>query len=204
MTLPSAGGRATPNQLAAAKQVRADRAAELERVRTAAAKWQAGLAGLLAISLGLSVPSLGTTIRELNTFWSVVVAALSVAATSFAVASGFAALHASGGFPSLRGTTVVGSEHRDAVAAASSLRRAVGLGLVALGLAACVCLVAWFSPRKADQVVYAQVQSGTRTVCGQVDSKSVPGQLLVTTKSKTVEVVALDRVTSWVLLDRCP
>lgn len=204
MTLPTSGGRATPANLAAAKQAIADRAAELDRVRIAATKWQAGLAGILAIATGLLIPALGSTIRELATPFGVVLALAAIAATGIGVAATVAALHASGGIPTVRGTLTVGGDHGDALAAIRNLRRAIRLSIVALSLAGVVCLLSWFSPRKADAPSFEQVEAGSRTVCGQVDAKSVPGQLLVTTKSKTIEIVALTAVTSWVKVDSCP
>lgn len=204
VTLPISGGQARPADLATAKRALSDRAAELERVRSAATKWQAGLAGLLAIATGLLIPALGTTIRELETQFGVALALGAIAATGVGVAAAIAALHASGGVPKVSSTLTVGGDHDDAVAATRNLRRAISLSIVALGLAGAVCLLSWFSPRKTDAPSYEQVQAGSHTVCGQVDAKSVPGQLLVTTKSKTIEIVALTAVTSWVKVDSCP
>lgn len=204
MTLPISGGQATPADLSAAKQAIADRSAELDRVRAAATKWQAGLAGLLAIATGLLIPALGGTIRDLEPWFGMALALGAIAATGVGVAATIAALHASGGVPTVRGTLTVGADHRDAVAAAKNLRCGIRLSIIALCLAGAVCLLSWFSPRKADMPSYEQVRAGTRTVCGQVDSKSVPGELLVTTKTKTIEIIALTAVTSWAKVDSCP
>lgn len=73
-----------------------------------------------------------------------------------------------------------------------------------LCLAAAVCLLLWFSFGKAGAPTYEQVQTETRTICGQVDSESMPGKLLIVTNSGAIEIVSLPEVTSWVKVADCP
>ncbi len=74
---------------------------------------------------------------------------------------------------------------------------------MALCLAAVVSLALWLSLSNVDTPSYEQVQTETRTICGQVDSASMPGNLLVITESGAIEIVALTEVTSWVKVARC-
>lgn len=203
MTLPTSGGAATPDELEKAKQARADRASELERVRNAAGKWQAGLAGLFALSTGLTVPSLGDTIQAL-TWWSGIGLAVAVViAFILGVVATIIALRASGGIPRLVGTMTI-SSHPDAEAAARDLRRAINFTVAALAAAGIACGLTWFAPRIADTKSYADITAGATTACGEVDATSAPGRLLITDKDRTVHIVEVDAVTSWIIVDRCP
>lgn len=76
--------------------------------------------------------------------------------------------------------------------------------MIALCVLGAVSLVLWLSVPGANAPSYEQVQTATRTICGQVDSKAMPGNLLVVTNSGTVEIVALAEVTSWVEVANCP
>lgn len=181
MTLPAGGGAATPNDLERAKQARADRVSELERVRTAASKWQAGLAGLLALSTGLTVPSLGDTIRALTPGFGIGLAAAAIVALIFGIAATIVALRASGGIPRLVGTMTIGS-HPDAEAAARDLRRAINLTMAALVVAGIACGLTWFAPRSEAAKSYATVTAGATKTCGEIDATSVPGRLLINDK----------------------
>jgi hypothetical protein len=204
MSFPVSGGQASPSDLAEAQQTLTDRTEELAVVRAAAGKWQLGLAGLLAIVTGVSGATLGETIRALQQPFGVLVAIGVVAAFGVAVAAIMAALQASGGVPKLKGTPTVGAAHQDAVAAATDLRRAIRLSLVALIVFGLVAATTWFAPHTTDLPVLAQIKTDGRTVCGELDGKTVPGTLLISTSAGSVEIVDLGSMRSWSVVKRCP
>jgi hypothetical protein len=127
-----------------------------------------------------------------------------VAAFVVAVAAIIAALRASGGLPALRGTPAVGAAHQDAVTAATDLRRAIRRTLLALLIFGVVAAASWFAPRTADSPALAIIEAEGRTMCGEVDAKTIPGTLLITTSAKSVEIVELASVKSWSNVKRCP
>ena len=86
---------------------------------------------------------------------------------SAAAAAALAALHASGGVPTVRGTLTVGGDHDDAVAEARNLRRAIRLSILAVCLAGVVCLLSWFSPRKADSPSSSRCRPGLAPSAGR-------------------------------------
>jgi hypothetical protein len=204
MSLPVSGGQASPSDLAAAQQALADRTEELALVRAAAGKWQGGLAGLLAIVTGVSAFTLGDTIRALQPPFGLLIAVGVTAAFAIAVAATMAALRASGGLPRLRSTPAVGAAHQDAVTAATDLRRAIRLSMIALLIFGVVAAISWFAPRTADSPALAVIEADGRTLCGELDAKTIPGTLLITTSAKSVEIVQLVSVKSWSNVKRCP
>jgi hypothetical protein len=204
MSLPLSGGQASPSDLAAAQQALAERTEELALVRAAAGKWQGGLAGLLAIVTGVSAFTLGDTIQALQRPFGILMAVGVIAAFGVVVAATMAALRASGGLPTLRGTPAVGAAHQDAVSAATDLRRAIRRSLLALLIFGVVAATSWFAPRTADSSALAIIEADGRTLCGELDAKTVPGTLLITTSAKSVEIVELASVRSWSNVKRCP
>jgi hypothetical protein len=204
MSLPVSGGQASPTDLAAAQQSLADRSEELALVRVAAEKWQGGLAGLLAIVTGVSAFTLGDTIQALQRPFGLLIAAGVTAAFGLAVSATMAALRASGGLPTIRGTPTVGAAHLDAVTAATDLRRAIRRSLLALLIFGVIAVTSWFAPRTANSPTLAVIEEDGRSLCGEVDAKTVPGTLLITTSAKSVEMVQLTSVESWSNVKRCP
>jgi hypothetical protein len=204
MSLPLSGGQASPSDLAAVQQALAERTEELALVRAAAGKWQGGLAGLLAIVTGVSAFTLGDTIQALQQPFGLLIAVGVTAAFGVAVAATMAALRASGGLPGLRGTTAVGAAHQDAVTAATDLRRAIRLSLIALLIFGVVAATSWFAPRTAESPALAIIEADGRTLCGELDAKTVPGTLLITNPAKSVEIVELASVKSWSNVKQCP
>jgi hypothetical protein len=204
MSLPVSGGQASQSDLAAAQQALADRTDELALVRAAAGKWQGGLAGLLAIVTGVSAFTLGDTIQALQRPFGLVIAIGVMAAFAVAVAATIAALRASGGLPRLRSTPAAGAAHQDALTAATDLRRAIWLSLLALLIFGVVAATSWFAPRTADSPTLARIEANGRSLCGELDAKTVPGTLLITTSAKSVEIVGLASVRSWKNVKQCP
>jgi len=204
MSLPLSGGQASPSDLAAAQQALVDRTEELALVRAAAGKWQGGLAGLLAIVTGVSAFTLGDTIQALQPPFGLLIAIGVVAAFAVAIAATIAALRASGGLPTLRSTPATGAAHQDAATAATDLRRAIRRSLLALIIFGVVAATSWFAPRTTDSPAVAIIEAEGRTLCGELDAKTVPGTLLITTPAKSVEIVELASVRSWKNVKQCP
>ena len=73
---PASGGAGTPGALANAKAVGLARQQELDAVRSSAAKWQGGLAGLLALVTGAIGFGLRDELRALDATYAVAVGVL--------------------------------------------------------------------------------------------------------------------------------
>jgi hypothetical protein len=145
-----AGRASDASRLARAVTLRAADAQALERVRSAAGKWQAGLAGLLVVVTGVSVSSMGTEVRALAPVPAAVAAVLVALSLGLAVGAVLASLRASGGQPRVLASSEVVAgdlDHADAVAAVALLRRAIRLAIAAITVYAAAVGVAWFGDR---------------------------------------------------------
>lgn len=203
--LPVSGGAASRAQLRDAEAVLAARQGELEATRAVAGKWQAGLATLLAVVTGLSFTSLSEAVRGLSGPYNVIVAVLLLVAFGVAVTSLLLALRASGGFPTLVGTSGQSQDraaHVEAVGAVWLLRWAVKLTLVVLVLFAVVVGMLWFAPQAKSAGSSAEVKTSKETVCGEAEVSG--DHVVVTADDKNVYVFALSDVTSWSNVNKCP
>lgn len=147
---PVAGRGSDATKLARAQALRAADAQALDRVRAAAGKWQAGLAGLLAVVTGVSVASMGTEVRALSPGPAAVAAVLVALSLGLAVAAVLASLRASGGQPRVLASSEVLAgdlDHADAVDAIALLRRAIRLAIAAITVYAAAVGVTWFGDR---------------------------------------------------------
>lgn len=202
--LPVSGGSASTAQLRDAEAVLAARQGELEATRAVAEKWQAGLATLVAVVIGLSFTSLSDAVRGMAGPFDVIVALVLLVAFGAAVTSLLLALRASGGFPKLVVTSTSQSQdraaHLEAVRATQLLRWAVILTLVVLLLFAVVVGMLWFAPEPEGPS--AEIRTSTDKACGGAEVSG--DHVIVTAADKTVHVLALSDIKSWSSVGKCP
>lgn len=200
---PLGGGDASVDELRQAESIIEARAGELELTRSAAGKWQAGLAALLAIVTGVSFTSISDQIRNLESPGSIVAASTLAATFVTAATALFLALRAAGGLPSLVGTAALdGAAHRSAKSSANSLKAAIWLSMVTLLVFMASVGILWFWPQAAkDQL--SMVTVGSESWCGTTDP-IVGSTLVIIEPGGKVHVVDLGRIVSWSHVDRCP
>lgn len=199
---PASGGAGTPGALANAKAVGLARQQELDAVRSSAAKWQGGLAGLLALVTGAIGFGLRDELRALDATYAVAVGVLLSLSLLGALVALLLALHASGGMPRLVTTKSAPPDlaHRDAKTAAARLRTAIFLAIGSLVVFTVANWVHGVAPK--PPIDPATVTSSTTTACGTTE---IAGDyVLVTTKDGRVVPLPLNSVQTWVTTNRCP
>lgn len=197
---PTSGGAATTTDYDHAKKVLALRAAGLQTVRSSAAKWQAGLSGLLGGVVGAVGIGLRESLAKVDLAWAIAVAIILVAAFVFAFVSLYFALHAAGGAPKLvrTGGRVDDDGHIAAVSAIGQLRTARWLTAVAIAAFLIAMGTTWFAPARVD---LASVSTATVQSCGAVEVSG--GNLIVTDADGFVNVLKIDDVTTWQKVTSC-
>lgn len=198
---PTSGGAASQSELDFAKKLLAAREAGLDSVRASAAKWHAGLSGLLGGVIAAVGIGLRTTLAEIELGWAVAIAVILTAAFILAFIGLYFALRAAGGVPKLIKTTDWRDTdgHLAASAAIGQLR--IARWLTAIAIAAFLLAMAgtWFAPPRLD---YASVDTGAEHVCG---SAEVSGDsLFVTDAANIVHVVKIEDITTWQKVKSCP
>lgn len=199
---PASGRAGTPAALADAKAAGLTRQQELDSVRASAAKWQVGLAGLLALVTGATGFGLRTDLRALDSICAVAVGVLLSLSLGCALAALLLALHASGGMPRLIKTKSAPPDlaHRDAKTAAARLRAAIFLAIASLVVFTAANWVHGVAPEPLIDT--ATVTSTTTTACGTTE---IAGDfVLVTTQDGRVVPLPLSSVQTWVRTTRCP
>jgi len=196
------GGAGTPAGRALAKIVLESREQESSLVQAAAGKWQAGLAGQLAVVTSTISLGLGKELWQLNRWVGYAVGALLIVALALALVALLVALRSSGGLPRLvRPQTLGGLGHRDAMTAARLLRVAVGFSIASLSVFVVALGLAWFGPREAKDS-YAIISTGTAEICGKVEIG--PTFVTVTTDEEHVYPIELGSIVSWIQVGKCP
>jgi hypothetical protein len=174
-----AGDNATPEDLHLAQSRERFQRAELERIRNAALAWRNGLAGLLAAITGFGLIKGRSDITALSPFWSRIAGILLAIALAVGILGALALLKAAHGLPAVRSATGLGrwvtAEHREAMAAARSLRQGI-VGALACAVVLVIAVgVTWYGPAR-DTGSYLRVATRSGSWCGR--SVSLTGSKL--------------------------
>lgn len=167
---------------------------ELPRVRAAALAWRNGVAGLLAGMVGFSLIRGRSDVTALEQPYAAIVGVLLLLALILGGGAAFLLLRAAHGRPAavaLRqadgsGSTVMGLDHAEALAAARALRAGLTLALVAAGLLCAAVAITWYGP-VASSGPQLEVLLPTGPVCGTVVEVS-GGSLILDTEHGRVAV----------------
>lgn len=202
---PLTGRASTAGRLDEAKRWRGYRSEALTVARASAAKWQGGLAGLLALVTGLSVTSFGTEIRALTEPAGVVTAAFVAVSVSTAVAALLVALSASGGMPKVvrAGEDVDAGEFLAAVSVRKRLLASIWLTCASLLAFAAAVGITWFGPRDPTGTVTVVTPTSGAAVCGSITAV-LDDTLYVTDADGRPVTIPLDQVGTIVTDDACP
>lgn len=162
------GPPATPDHLRAAQERERILRNELPRVRTAAAAWRNGLAGLLAALAGFGIIKGQSNITQLTTPWAVAVGALLLAAAIAGAAGALLLIRAANGRPSVTRARAIasraGADHQEALGAAAALRRGIALTLACATLLAAAVGATWYGPPRNQPALLVTTPDGTE--CG--------------------------------------
>lgn len=165
-----AGDDASLEDLPRAKSRGRFQRTELERIRNAALAWRNGLAGLLAAITGFGLIKGRADITALNPVWSGIAGVLLLIALAVGLLGALALLRAAHGLPAVRPARGLGGweteEHREAVAAARSLRRGI-VGALACAVVLVVAVgVTWYGPAR-DTGSYLRIVTRSGAWCGR-------------------------------------
>ncbi|MFJ2618083.1 hypothetical protein [Glutamicibacter sp. NPDC087344] len=174
----------------------------LETVRSSAAKWHAGLSGLLGGVFIASGVGLRSTLAELAHPWPVIVAPLLLVALGTAFAGLYLALHAAGGAPRLISTARWRDNdgHLAAAKAVRQLRMARWLTALSIAAFLIALLTTWFAPPRTELVLVDTV--GTEQFCGEAELTD--SLLIVADSAGAVRVFPLETLARWQSVDSCP
>lgn len=171
MNRPLGGGGATREGRDRALEVQADSQAQLHNVRTAAGRWQAGLAGLSGTIAIFGLVKGADDVNALSTHWGIAYGVCLAAALACSIGAGVLAMRAAFGLPRVVSTSVVMPARRaDAAEArrcAGLLHAAIWLTVASIVLVAATLGVAWYAPKAAPADVVVHEISGAQD-CGSV------------------------------------
>jgi hypothetical protein len=160
--------RATPADRLAAQERERLLAAELTRVRDAAAAWRNGLGGLLTALVAFSLIKGQSDISQLARAWAVGVGILLLAAVITGAAGALLLIRAANGRPTVSPTHKLlnrsVADHVEALDAVTALRRGIGLTLGCTILLVAAVGVTWYGPQRVAPSL--QITSPTGIVCG--------------------------------------
>lgn len=195
------GPPAEPRDRAAAIEHHRVVADELPRVRAAALAWRNGVAGLLVGLLGFSLIRGRSDVTSLEQPYAAIVGVLLLLALILGGVAAFLLLRAAHGRPAavaLRkadgsGSTVIGLDHAETLAAVRALLAGLTLALTAAGLLCAAVATTWYGPvTSSDPRLDVLLPGGA--VCGTVVGVS-RGSLILDTEHGRVRVL-LDRALS--------
>lgn len=170
MKAPQGGGAATPDDLAAARDVVASSAAQLENVRSAAARWQAGLLGLTGTITIFGLVKGADDVTALAHGWAIAYGCCLAGALVASVTAGVVAMRAAFGLPRVVSTSAwvpsARSDGSEAQRSATLLRVAIGTTVLSVLLVAATLGVAWYAPTSERTILVHEV-SGSED-CGTV------------------------------------
>lgn len=188
------GPPAQPRDRAAAIEYHRVVSDELPRVRAAALAWRNGVAGLLAGLLGFSLVRGRSDVTALAQPYAAIVGVLLLLALVLGGLAAFLLLRAAHGRPAavaLRqsdgsGSSVIGLDHAETLAAVRALRNGLSLALVAAGLLCAAVALTWYGPvTSSDPRLDLLLPGGA--VCGTVVEVS-RGSLTIDTEHGRVQV----------------
>ena len=188
------GPPAEPKDRATAVEQHRVVAEELPRVRAAALAWRNGVAGLLAGLLGFSLIRGRNDVTALQQPYGALVGVLLLLALVSGGVAAFLLLRAAHGRPAsvaLRrgdgaGSTLIGLDHAETLAAVRALRTGLALALVAAGLLCAAVATTWYGP-VASTTPRLDVLLPGGAVCGTVVEMS-EGTLTLDTEHGRVAV----------------
>lgn len=201
---PVSGGAGTPAQLAESTALLSARSQELANVRAAAAKWQAGLAGIAGGITLFSIVKARTDITGLSSPWPWIVGVALALGLAASTLGAVAALRAAYGMPTLlkTGTTpLYTADHRSALRARTDLRTAIVLTLVSLATFAAALGMVWFAPEQSSDPHLKVVPLSGESACGTV--VSVNGTTLTLKTSDGNQTFGLTTLRALSPVDSC-
>ena len=182
----SAGPPATPDDLRAAQERDRLLSTELPRVRSAAAAWRNGLAGLLTALAGFSLIKGQSDISQLAVTWAIGAGVALLAAFLAGAAGALLLIRAANGQPAIthvrRLLTRTAADHEEALAAASALRGGIALTLACSAFLVTAVGLAWYAPPRIPGL---QVTTPAGTLCGSLLQLS-EGKLMIDTATGAV------------------
>jgi len=200
----TAGPPATGADLRAARERGRLLAAELTRVREAAAAWRNGLGGLLVALVAFSLVKGRSDIGQLAPLWAAVVGVLLAVALIIGAAGALLLIRAANGPPAVASTSGLlvrsAADHREALAAAVALRWGILLTLCCVTFLVAAVGVTWYGPPRDQADLQIMTPSGT--VCGSIAGID-QGSLTLKTADENV-TVDLSKAATIQILDRCP
>lgn len=162
------GPPATPADLRAAQERERLLRSELSRVRAAATAWRNGLAGLLAALAGFGLIKGQSDISRLSVQWGVAVGVLLLWAVIAGALGALLLIRAANGRPSVVSTRNllgrVAADHKEALAAATALRRGIALTLGCAALLVAAVGATWYGPGRPQPALLVTTPVGS--VCG--------------------------------------
>lgn len=183
-----AGPPATPEDLRTAQERDRLLSSELPRVRSAAAAWRNGLAGLLTALAGFSFIKGQSDISQLAQPWAAAVGVALLAAFLAGATGALLLIRAANGRPAIthirRLLSRTAADHEEALAAASALRAGITLTLACSALLVTAVGMTWYGPRRIPAV---QVTTPAGTMCGSLLQLS-QGKLIIDTATGTVTI----------------
>jgi hypothetical protein len=202
------GPPAEPRDRASAIEHHKVVAEELPRVRAAALAWRNGVAGLLAGLLGFSLIRGRSDVTALAQPYAAIVGVLLLLALILGGVAAFLLLRAAHGRPAavaLRhsddgGSTMIGLDHAETLAAVRALRAGLTLALVAATLLCAAVATTWYGPvTSSDPRLDVLLPGGA--VCGTVVEVS-HGSVTLDSEHGRVHV-PLDRALSLRPVTKC-
>lgn len=202
------GPPAEPGDRASALEHHRAVAEELPRVRAAALAWRNGVAGLLAGLLGFSLIRGRSDVTALAQPYAAIVGVLLLLALILGGVAAFLLLRAAHGRPAAvalrqadgRGSTVIGLDHAETLAAVRALRAGLTLALVAAGLLCAAVATTWYGPVSSSDPQLGVLLPGG-AVCGTVVEVSA-GSLTLDTEHGRVQL-PLDQAMSLYPVTQC-
>ena len=196
MNRPLGGGAATRDARDQALEVQAASQAQLQNVRTAAGRWQAGLAGLSGTITIFGLVKGADDVNGLTAQWGIAYGVCLAAALGCSIGAGVLAMRAAFGLPRVVSTSVVMPARRaDATEArrcAGLLHAAIWVTVASLVLVAVALGVAWYAPKAAPADVVVHEISGAQD-CGTVVRVSHDQLVLSTdTGQRTISLRGVD------------
>jgi len=199
------GPPATRDHLLAAQERDRLLRTELPRVRAAATAWRNALAALLAALIGFGLIKGRSDVNQLATPWAVVVGALLLTSLVCGATGALSLVRAAHGRPAVSALRDLLSrpvaDHTEALAAATSLRRGIGLTLLCTAFLVAAVAVTWYGPAAKPPALQVTTPA-VGTICGTV-VRADRGTLVLRTASGEV-LADVSEATAIRPVDACP
>lgn len=197
------GPPATEAELADTRSVLAAAPKAMSTVRSAATKWQAGLAGLSAVTAVFGLVKGRDDVSALSAPWAGLYGVALAIGFGLSVAAGICAMRAAYGLPVITKTKdwhFRSSNLSDALTSARFLLRAIWLTVASFGALAVAVGTAWYAPQTTAPSIEVHTSSGI--YCGS-DNSLTHGVLSLQTAGGAVAIV-LSRADQLQAVSSCP